>query len=578
MAEPTRTDGLLQVRGLRIDHYDLLSRQPRSLVCGVDLDLAPGETLALVGPSGCGKSLTARALLGLLPSGLTWQGEISWQGQTLTDPDGRDWRAARGSGMGLILQEPQASLNPVVRVGKQIAETLQLHRGLTSGQAATAAVGLLAETRVPQPERAARQFPHQLSGGMRQRVLLAATLACDPQLLIADEPTTALDVSVQKDILALIRRLCQERDMALMFITHDLNLAPLLAERVAFMADGHLERVVPVADLEMPAPVKPLATAPQDAAPILQAKNISVSYSGANRLAVSGVDLELRPGQAVGLLGESGCGKTTLGRALSRQVTFQGGTLLLDGSDGLGLSGAAARAQRRRVQMLFQDPGGSLDPRQRVGAALREAGGAVGAAPGQLLAEVGLDPALEHRYPHQLSGGQRQRVALARCLATSPDVLIADEPTSALDAEARDLVLSLLEHIMRQRGLALLVISHDLEVLQGLCRQVHVMFAGLVVESLPAVSPFAPRHPYTRELVRALPRTLREDPDLWVQETFLPRTTEPIPSAGCPYFGNCRLQKPICAKELPSLKMVSKNHWLRCPEAEAEEPSHFIDT
>ncbi len=578
MADNETTGSLLQVRNLCVDHFDPHTGARLSVLRGVDLDFSPGQTMSLVGPSGCGKSIMARALLGLLPPGFNWQGEIHWRGERLTDPDTAAWRQVRGRGLGLILQEPQASLNPVLRVGHQIAETLRIHQGLDRAAAWNEAVQLLAETRVPDPQLSARKFPHQLSGGMRQRVLLAATLACNPELLIADEPTTALDVSVQKDILALIRGLCRDRNMALLFITHDLNLAPLLTEQVAFMSEGCIEQVVPAAELVLPALPRRTETAPAEAPAVLKATNLSVVYPGATRLAVAGVDLELRPGQAVGLLGESGCGKTSLGRALSQHIGLQDGSLTLAGEDCRASRGAQARAQRRRVQMLFQDPGGSLDPRQRVGAALREAAADQGPTNEQLLSEVGLDPALQKRYPHQLSGGQRQRVALARCLATSPDVLIADEPTSALDAEARNLVLSLLEGIMRQRGLALLLISHDLEGLQGICGQVNVMFDGLVVESLPVGTSFNPLHPYSRELVRALPRTLREDPALWVQETFLPRMETPTSGSGCPRQGNCRLQKPICGKELPPLKMVSNNHWLRCPEAEAEEPSHFIDT
>ncbi len=578
MTDRVAESRLLTVRGLQVDHFDRERGERRPLLRGVDLDLAPGQALALVGPSGCGKSLTARALLGLLPPDFAWQGRIDWRGSPLTEPTSEVWRRVRGRGLGLIPQEPSSSLNPVIRAGDQIAETLQVHRGLSRGAARITATELLAETQVPEPELAARRYPHELSGGMRQRVLLAAALACDPDLLIADEPTTALDVSVQKDILALINRLRRERHMALIFITHDLNLVPLLADQVAFMAKGKIEEVVPVARVTMPEAPSLAVVAAGLPAPVLAASGVVVRFDGAPRPAVAGVDLELRPGVAVGLLGESGGGKTSLGRALARHVSLHGGSLRLDGEECIGAGGAALRAQRRRVQMLFQDPGGSLNPRQRVGAALREAAGPAGSAPDLLLAEVGLDQNLAERYPHQLSGGQRQRVALARCLATAPAVLIADEPTSALDVEARDLILALLNRIMAQRDLALLLISHDLEVMQGVCREVHVMFGGLVIEVLPGGGSFQPRHPYTRDLVKALPRTLRAEPSLWAEEHFLRRNVGVPTGRGCPLFGDCRLQKPCCGKELPPLKTISISHRLRCPEAEANDPSHFIDT
>ncbi len=579
MSNPSAAgDSLLRVSGLRVEHFAREGGHGQPLVHGVDLRLDRGRSLALVGPSGCGKSLLALSLLGLLPPALSWQGRIAWQGTLLTDPVGTRWRSVRGRGMGLILQEPMSSLNPVLRAGDQIAETLRVHRGLGRRQARSAAVELLAETCVPEPEQAARLYPHQLSGGMRQRVLLAATLACDPDLLIADEPTTALDVLVQKEILALINRIRRQRNMALLFITHDLNLVPLLADEVAFMSAGRIEKVAPAVSVEVPAAPTSVAVAPATEAPVLSAHKVQVWYEGAPRAAVAGVDLDLRPGRAVGLLGESGCGKTSLGRALARHVPLHAGTMILDGKDNPAADMRAVRSQRRRVQMLFQDPGGSLDPRQRVGDALREAAGKLPVVPEDLLAEVGLEPDLATRYPHQLSGGQRQRVALARCLATSPSVLIADEPTSALDGEARDVVLALLERIMRQRGLALLLISHDLEVLRGMCHEVHVMFAGLVVEVLPGGISFCPQHPYTLDLLGALPRTLREEPWLWAEESFTPQGKGGPFGHGCPRQGSCRLQKPRCGKGLPPLKRLSSCHWLRCPEAEATDPSQFIDT
>lgn len=578
MTDPKASGRLLSVRQLEVDHRDRSRGVLRPLLNGVDLDLQPGQALALVGPSGCGKSLTARALLGLLAPDFSWRGEIRWQGTRLAEPRGATWRGVRGRGLGLIMQEPLASLNPVLRVGDQVAESFRVHHGVSWSEARRRAVALLAETRVPKPEFVAERYPHQLSGGMRQRVLLAAVLACDPDLLIADEPTTALDMSVQREILILINRIRREREMALLFITHDLNLVPLLADRVAFMADGRIAEAESIKQVDLPpAPALPAIRAHQTM-PVLQARDLVVHYEGAPSAAVTGVDLTLRPGQAIGLLGESGCGKTSLGRALARHLPLHRGTLELVGYESTLIGGNRARERRRRVQMLFQDPGHSLDPRQRVAAALREAAGPEGPPAEKLLREVGLDPAAGDRYPHQLSGGQRQRVALARCLAATPLALIADEPTSALDLAARDLVLALLTRIMRDRGLAVLLISHDLEVLRGVCQEVHVMYGGVIVEILSGGEGFAPRHPHTLALQAALPRTLRQDPGLWAEQSSRFHEGHGVTATGCPLYGSCPLQKPLCGKELPLLKRLSTGHWLRCPEAEEAGPSHFIDT
>jgi len=578
MADSMARGRLLSVRQLEVDHCDRDRGVLRPLLKGVDLDLHPGQALALVGPSGCGKSLTARALLGLLAPDFAWRGEICWRGTRLTNPRGETWRQVRGRGLGLIMQEPLANLNPVLRVGDQIAESFRVHHGVSWADARRRAVALLAETRVPVPAFAADRYPHQLSGGMRQRVLLAAVLACDPALLIADEPTTALDMSVQQEILVLINRIRQERNMAFLFITHDLNLVPLLTDRVAFMTDGRIAEATSIAQVDLPPAPDVNAVRAHEVAPVLKARDLVVRYEGAQNAAVAGVDLTLRPGQAIGLLGESGCGKTSLGRALARHLPLERGSLQLIGDESTLTGGARERERRRRVQMLFQDPGSSLDPRQRVAAALREAAEPATPAPAQLLYEVGLDSAVGSRYPHQLSGGQRQRVALARCLAVTPLVLIADEPTSALDVAARDLVLALLTHIMRERGLAVLLISHDLEVLRGACQEVQVMYGGLIVEILPGGETFGPRHPHTLALQAALPRTLRQDPGLWAEKSARPHDENGANVTGCPLYGDCPLQKPLCGKELPPLLRLSVGHWLRCPEAEAAGPSHFIDT
>jgi len=571
----TDTKALLRVQGLTVSRPVPDSSEPMDILTGVDFELAAGQSLALMGPSGCGKSLTARALLGLLPREFTWGGEISWCGQSLVDPDGERWAAVRGRGVGLVPQEPATSLNPVRSVGAQIAETIRIHQGLTADSAWRQAVQMLRETQVPHPEVTARLFAHQLSGGMRQRVLLAAALSCQPKLLIADEPTTALDMSVQKDILALIHRLAQSRQMAILYITHDVHVAALMADQVAMMSAGTIQKIVPSRELVASSPPQVRLARDSVPEPCLVAQNIEVVYDPGRLPVVSNVDLTLIPGRAVGLLGESGCGKTSLAKALSGHLVDFGGELHLQNEL---VSLPMTSTQRRQVQLLFQDPGSSLDPRQTVASALTEADNGRGRSPRELLLEVGLEPGLGDRFPHQLSGGQRQRVALARCLAADPAVLIADEPTSALDDAARDVVLTLLAKVMAERELAVLLISHNAEVVTTFCDQVMVMKAGHIVEVQLGGDRFQPRHPHTLDLLRAAPRLLGGDRQLWLAEQDEVKSTSFLTNTGCPHFGSCPLQKAYCSKELPQLRRLADGVYLRCPEAEVDGLSHFIDT
>jgi ABC-type glutathione transport system ATPase component len=556
----------------------------------LELDLAESEAVALVGASGAGKTLLARAALGLLPPDAWQQGRVMWRGvEVRLRPGG--WAALRGSGLTWLPQEPLSGLNPLLTVGVQVTEALMQHQGLGPAAARRRAADLLAELQLPAPAELLDAWPHELSGGMRQRVLLAAALACGPALLIADEPTSSLDTTVQRDLLAMLDRARRARGMALLFITHDRDLVPLVADRCVEVSDGRLVEMVGSA--HRPQPARPVATMrgpaqqPMAAAapPALSARAVVVRHGNPESPpAVAGVDLDLWAGRAVGLVGESAAGKSSLARALaghlrpwSGVVTVAGAGNATRGTAGAG-HGAAARAARRRVQMLFQDAGASLNPRQRVGAALAEAAG--DAPPGtveRLLGEVGLDGGLASRYPHALSGGQRQRVALARCLAADPAVLIADEPTSALDSEARGQVLDLLGRVMAGRGLAVLLVTHDLDTALSFCDELLVMHGGLIVERAPADRAGFLRHPHARRLLACRPAALAREPD-WRNVLPAAVTSGATMSTGCPSAGACPLQNASCFKELPPLVEVAPGHWLRCPPARELPPPQFIDT
>jgi len=519
---------------------------PKTVVEGASFSIAPGEKLALVGESGSGKTVTALALLRLLQDArLSGHARFDDGRQTLDLlglPE-RALRALRGDQIAVIFQEPMTALNPLMPVGEQIAEVLRMKRALTPAQSAQAAIDLLAKTGIPEPARRAGAFPHQLSGGQRQRAMIAMALACQPRLLLADEPTTALDVSLRGQILDLLGELQRENGMAVLLITHDLQLVRRFADRVAVMQHGRLvEQGATGAVFAMPRNAytrqlmasrperdvdeRPAAT---DAAPVLAVQGLRVTYptplpglrgwfGKGQFVALQGADFAIAPGRTLGVIGESGSGKSSLAQAAlgllpRRQV---GGEVQVGGARWQHRA-SADKGLRRVVQVVFQDPFSSLSPRltieEIVGEGLRVHAPQLSAAQRaelvrQSLHEVGLTearfPGLLARYPHEFSGGQRQRIALARALIVGPELLVLDEPTSALDVTIQKQVLQLLQHLQRQRALSYLLITHDVAVVRAMAHEVLVLKDGVVVEAGPCAQVLgASQHPYTQKLLTA---------------------------------------------------------------------------
>ena len=511
-------------------------------VADLDLVLRPGAVTCLIGESGSGKSMVARAILGLLPgprvrvSG----GRILFEGADLAAITPRRMRGVRGARIAMIFQEPMTALNPLHTIGRQIDEVLRIHTPLGRGARRTRILALLDSVHLPDPARLLRAYPHQLSGGQRQRAMIAMALALNPRLLIADEPTTALDVTTQAQILHLIRALQREHGTSVLFITHDFGVVADIADTVAVLQKGVLVEQGPAAAIlgapqhpytraliaAVPKLVPPPRRAPGTAPLVVEARNVEKTY-GARGLfggrvirALDGVDVTLRRGETLGLVGESGSGKSTLARAITRLMPVDGGEILLAGHSVADLSRRQMRPHRRRVQMVFQDPYASLDPRQRVIDIVAEGPIIHGTEPGTaraearaMLALVGLDPAAAQRYPHEFSGGQRQRIGIARALAMKPEILVADEPVSALDVSVQAQVLALLADIKARLHLSMLFVTHDLRVALQVCDRIAVMRAGQVVEVAPTAEIFfAPKHPYTRALFAAVPGARWQDP------------------------------------------------------------------
>ena len=507
-----------------------------TVVDDVSLTIDAGEKFALVGESGSGKSITALSVLGLV-DGASTSGRIVFAGNDLRGFDEPRMRAIRGGEIAMVFQEPMTALNPLHTVGAQIVEVLRLHEKLGRGEARDRAIALLDRTGIPEPARRVDAWPHQLSGGQRQRAMIAMALACKPRLLIADEPTTALDVTIQAQILALLDELQAEMGMALLFITHDLNLVRRFTHRVGVMERGKLvETGSTTAVFASPQhrytrsllasrPTRAVPPVAGDAPVLVDARDVRVSFEvshgGLRRRrfdAVRRATLQLRRGETLGIVGESGSGKTTLGLALLALQPIAAGAVSLAGTRIDGADRATLRAMRRRIQVVFQDPFGSLSPRMTIGRIVGEglalhrpelASAERDALVVQMLDEVGLGAGsglagVLGRYPHEFSGGQRQRIAIARAVILRPEVLVLDEPTSALDVSVQRQVLALLGELQRRYGMSYVFISHDLAVVRAMSHRVLVMKDGDIVESGDAEALFsAPREPYTRELLAA---------------------------------------------------------------------------
>ncbi|ESX10821.1 ABC transporter ATP-binding protein [Mesorhizobium sp. M0179] len=501
----------------------------------ISFDLAKGETVALVGESGSGKSVSALSVLKLLPypTASHPSGKILFQGADLLAMNEKQLRSVRGNKITMIFQEPMTSLNPLHTIEQQIVEILALHQGMGDRQAKARTLALLNEVGIREPEKRLDAYPHQLSGGQRQRVMIAMALANEPELLIADEPTTALDVTVQAQILELLAELKSGKGMSMLFITHDLGIVKKIADRVCVMTKGKIVETGPTRDIFanpqhaytkhlLAAEPKGKPPAANDAAkPVMTGKNIKVWFpikkgffrtTVDNVKAVDGIDVTVRAGQTLGVVGESGSGKTTLGLALARMISSTG-TIQFNGSDINQLSFNAMRPLRRELQIVFQDPFGSLSPRMSVSEIIEE-GLKIHEpklSPDQrddkvvaVLKEVGLDPATRNRYPHEFSGGQRQRVAIARAMVLNPRFVMLDEPTSALDMSVQAQVVDLLRNLQARHDLAYLFISHDLKVIRALANDVIVMRNGKIVEAGPSEQIFErPQTDYTKALISA---------------------------------------------------------------------------
>ena len=532
----TAPETVLQVDGLCVSVRTEAGLRP--LVQDISFTLSRGETLAIAGESGSGKSITSLAIMGLLPPPAVrvTGGRVLLSGQDLTALPEADLRAIRGDRIAMIFQEPMTSLNPVMTVGAQLVEAIRAHERVTRVEAQKRAVDALKAVRLSEPDRRLRQYPHELSGGMRQRVMIAMALALRPQVLIADEPTTALDVTVQREVLDLLRDLQRDLGTAIILITHDMGVVAEMADRVIVMRYGRQVETANTAEIfarpqaeytrallaAVPRIGKGAARPPVTTDPIARLSDVVVRYPLRGGLlggithnvhAVEHVSFDIRKGETFALVGESGCGKSTIAKALVGLVPHHG-RIEIAGQALNGLDAAGFKVMRRKVQMIFQDPMAALNPRMRVGDLIAEplTIHAIGtpverhARAADLMTRVGLEAAQMDRYPHEFSGGQRQRICIARALALRPDLIIADESVSALDVSVQARVLDLLRDLQREFGVSILFISHDMAVVNNISDRVAVMYLGQIVELGTTAQIFGnPQHPYTRQLIEAVP-------------------------------------------------------------------------
>jgi peptide/nickel transport system ATP-binding protein len=557
-------DPVLSVRDLSVEVATDAGR--RAVVDGLSFDVAAGETLCIAGESGSGKSMTALAIMRLLPEPMARiaGGSIRLAGRDLAALSERQMRGVRGADVAMIFQEPMTSLNPVLTIGRQLTEAIRGHRRVGVREARERAVAALRAVRIAEPERRLRQYPNELSGGMRQRVMIAMAIAGEPKLLIADEPTTALDVTVQAQILELIRTLQKQSGTAVILITHDMGVVAEMADRVVVMNGGRMVEAggtgqifaAPREDYTrmLLAAVPRLGAAPPRPEPrgragdtVVAVRDLTVGFDIVGGLlrrpvsrvhAVEGISFEVRRGETLALVGESGCGKSTTGRALLNLVRWQG-EIAIDGRPTAGLGRHAMKPVRRDIQMIFQDPYASLDPRMTVGELVGEPMVVHGIARGaelhdrvaDLFRRVGLSPEQMRRHPHEFSGGQRQRICIARALSLSPKVIVADESVSALDVSVQARVLALLEELQVELGLSYVFISHDMAVVEQVSHRIAVMYLGQIVEMGSREQVLRdPRHRYTRRLLEAVlvPDPARRRGGFAIAEGDVPSPVRPV--------------------------------------------------
>ncbi|MBI3831013.1 MAG: dipeptide ABC transporter ATP-binding protein [Planctomycetes bacterium] len=664
---------LLRVRDLAT--YFHTKDGPARAVDGVSFEINEGETFSLVGESGCGKSVTALSIIQLVPKpgGYHARGAIEYKGRDILKLSESEKRKLRGAEISMIFQEPMTSLNPVLTVGYQLMEPLLLHQSLSKTEARRKAVDMLGQVNIPDPEQRFKEYPHQLSGGMKQRVMIAMALACEPGLLVADEPTTALDVTIQAQILDLMKALQKKHGTAILLITHDLGVVSETSDRVGIMYAGrivetgtrehilrnpahpytvkllqalpssaHRDRaletiegrvppatryppgcrfadrcsfvqdicrtkdpaLLPIepdhnaacvlydeqiqgkkvnpAEVRKPPPPRLRAAAVESAEALVRIEGMQVHFPIRKGIlkqvvghvkAVDGVDLEIRRGKTLALVGESGCGKTTLGKALLQLIRPTAGRVLVGGQDLTKLSRSELKPYRKRMHVIFQDPYSALDQRMMVGEIVMEGMQAheIGknreereAEVRRILATVGLDPDMIHRYPHEFSGGQRQRIGIARCLAVKPEFIVCDEATSALDVSVQAQIINLLEKLQKEFGLTYLFITHNLSVVEYLADEVAVMYLGRIVEYGKTKDIFQdPKHPYTKALFSAVPQV---DPASGIEKIRLGGDVpSPIkPPAGCHFHPRCPNVLPRCRENYPQPYEVGLEHSAKC--------------